>query len=278
MTITASLVIYNCDLESFLPLLDSIQKSTIPIKLFIVDNSELPRIFNFEKFSFITYIPLFKNIGFGAAHNLVIDRVHKTSSYHLILNPDIFFDATVVERLVKKMDSDEAIGLISPKIYYPDGRLQYSCKLLPTPFILFSRFIFTKRYESIISELNYKYEIRNSGYDGELIVPCVSGCFMLVRTSIFSEIGAFDERFFMYLEDFDFSRRVNAISRSVFFPDVFIYHVHKKESYHKFNLMLVHVLSAIKYFCKWGWFVDNERTKLNGLTLKLIVDKNNLKL
>jgi GT2 family glycosyltransferase len=271
MTITASLVIYNCDYKSFLPLLDSIKNSSISVKLFIVDNSEIPRSYDFGDYSFVSYFSLCKNIGFGAAHNLIIDRVHKVSKYHIILNPDIFFDSHVLKSLVNKLESDDTIGMISPKIYYPDGRFQFSCKLLPTPLNLFSRFVFTKWFESLNYRLNYKYEIRGADYIHEMNVPCISGCFMLVRSSIISKVGGFDERFFMYLEDFDFSRRVNTISRVLFYPDVFIYHEHKKESFKRIKLMLVHILSAVRYFCKWGWFIDRERTKINKLSNESIV-------
>lgn len=55
---------------------------------------------------------------------------------------------------------------------------------------------------------NYKYELIFSGYDKIMWVPSLSGCFMFMRVDVLRKIGGFDERFFMYAEDLDLSRRI----------------------------------------------------------------------
>ncbi len=106
-----------------------------------------------------------------------------------------------------------------------------------------------------------------SSYDKVMDVPCLSGCFMFIRTEIFKRVGLFDERFFMYLDDFDLSRRINRDYRMVYYPKVTIYHEYKRDSYKNNKLLQYHISSSIKYFNKWGWFFDKERSMANKKTL-----------
>jgi len=63
--------------------------------------------------------------------------------------------------------------------------------------------------------------------------------------------GYFDERFFLYFEDVDLCRRMGAISKIVYYPNVRIVHVHKKESSSSLRALLIHIVSALRYFIKW---------------------------
>jgi GT2 family glycosyltransferase len=85
----------------------------------------------------------------------------------------------------------------------------------------------------------------------------------MVRTRIFEEVGLFDERFFMYLEDVDLSRRIHSQYKTIYYPDIHIYHHYHKASYKRFKHLKYHILSAVKYFNKWGWFIDKERKTIN---------------
>jgi GT2 family glycosyltransferase len=82
---------------------------------------------------------------------------------------------------------------------------------------------------------------------------------MFIRTKIFKEIGLFDERFFMYLEDTDLCRRIGEKYKTIYYPEAIVYHEYAKGSYRSNELLKIHIESAIKYFNKWGWFSDKER-------------------
>jgi len=94
-------------------------------------------------------------------------------------------------------------------------------------------------------------------------VPFLSGCFMLLRTEALQKVGLFDERFFLYFEDTDLSRRIHQQFRTVFFPDATIQHIHERKSYKEFKQLWYHIKSSIYYFNKWGWFIDRERDTVN---------------
>jgi GT2 family glycosyltransferase len=82
---------------------------------------------------------------------------------------------------------------------------------------------------------------------------------MFIKTKIFKEIGLFDERFFMYLEDTDLCRRIGEKYETIYYPEATVYHEYSKESYRNIKLLKIHIDSARKYFDKWGWFSDKNR-------------------
>jgi GT2 family glycosyltransferase len=61
------------------------------------------------------------------------------SEYHLVLNPDFEFGSEVLQTLYQFMQDHADVGLVMPRVLYPDGSEQHLCKLLPTPFDLVAR-------------------------------------------------------------------------------------------------------------------------------------------
>ena len=93
---------------------------------------------------------------------------------------------------------------------------------------------------------------------------------MFLRTSTLHEVGLFDERYFMYAEDFDLTRRIHRKFKTLFFPSVAIYHKFSRGSHRSIRLFLAHTFSMVKYFNKFGWFYDSERRAFNKQILKEI--------
>ena len=231
MLVTASIVVYKTNVFELEKVLKSTISSIVNI-IYLVDNSPLNEsLDSFRNFSpKICYISNPINTGFGAGHNLAIQRALEINSdYHIVINPDIYFECGVIEKLTLFMNSYEDVGLVMPKVLYPNGELQYLCKLLPTPFdLLGRRFLPCKKY---IRYRNERYELRFLGYDKEMEVPSLSGCFMFIRVSVLKQIGGFDERFFMYAEDLDLCRRIGQVSKTMYYPGVCVFHGYAKGSY-----------------------------------------------
>jgi len=214
----------------------------------------------------VKYIFIGKNIGYGAAHNIAVRQtIEQNTPYHLVINPDISFNPNILATIEQFMDANHNIAHLMPKVYYPNGETQYLCKLIPTPFdLLFRRFL----PESWTKKHTAKFELRVSGYDKLMDVPYLSGCFMFLRTEALKEVGLFDERFFMYPEDIDLTRRLTKKHRTVFFPNVSIIHHHAQSSYVNLKMLYIHITNMAKYFNKWGWIFDKERKIINKKTLE----------
>ena len=260
---TACIVTYNTEQEELNRILNCFKKIKLKFKLWISDNSEKDILRNFiENFSDdrIKYIFNNSNKGFGAGHNIVLQKLieeNEKSEFHLMINADVFFEENTIEKIIAYMRKNSDIGQIGPKIYESNGEINRSCRLLPTPLnLIFRRFFPVK---SIVEKMDYSYEMKWYNYKSIIEVPILSGCFIFVRTDILKDIGVFDERYFMYMEDYDLCRRIGKKYKVVFYPKVNIVHKHGKASYKSRKMMIIHIKSAIKYFNKWGWIFDKER-------------------
>ena len=266
--ITASVVLYNTPELQLVRLIDCIRKSSIAIDTLLVDNSPAPKDLPCFHNPGITYIRADANKGYGAGHNIALRRITDSSKYHFVLNPDIYFGPEELEKMIAFMDANPTIGHLMPKVIYPDGSLQYLCKLLPTPADLFLRRFAFGPLKKIADSRAERFELRQTGYDKVMDVPYLSGCFMLFRISALRTVGLFDERFFMYPEDIDITRRMHAQYRTVFYPGAMIVHDHARDSYRSKRALWIHLTNIIKYFNKWGWLRDPERSLFNRKALR----------
>ena len=269
--LTASIVVYKNDAEILEKTIRSFLNGTQDSRLYLIDNSPTDTLKHLVTDPRIVYRFNNKNVGFGAGHNTILREILSESKYHIILNPDVYFDKHVIQKLYQFVEQHSEIGQAMPKVLYPDGRLQPLCKLLPTPKTLIKR-RFLNFYKSSLEKENYRYELRFSGYDKIMDVPFLSGCFMFLRTEALKKVGLFDEQFFLYTEDADLSRRIHKHYRTVYYPQVTIYHYHQRGSYRNFWLMWCNIKSAIRYFNKWGWAYDREREFFNQRTIRQLAD------
>lgn len=260
--ITASLVLYKTKESDVRRIIGCAHESEIA-HIFVIDNSPEDSLRNLvcglsEK---VEYIFGQGNIGYGKAHNLGLKKAFEEgANYHIVLNPDISFETAGITEIGYFLDRHPEVGLVLPKVIYPNGDLQYLCKLLPTPLDIFGRRLLP---ESMIKKRNERYEMRQMGYDKIWNCPILSGCFMFLRLSEVEIVGGFDDRFFMYFEDFDLMRRLHAISKTVYYPHVTIVHDHAAEHHTNKALLKASIKSATQYFSKWGWLFDKERRRVN---------------
>ena len=271
MKITASVVLYNTPYAQFKELLFSVIHSETVTKFYVIDNSPKKNPELYEKWDIVEYIP-HENTGYGSSHNIAMRKaIEECSTYHIVLNPDISFGLDVLDKLSTYMERHNEIVYIMPKIVYPNGDLQYLCKKLPSPSdLIFRRFIpsfgFLKKLKQ---KKDDEYTLRRYfNYEKIINPPCLSGCFMFMRVDALKKNNIFfDEKYFMYFEDFDIIRQLHKIGKTVYFPEVSAIHDHAKISYKNFKMMFIHIKSAFRYFNKYGWFFDIERKKMNNCIL-----------
>ena len=249
--LTAAIVLFHNDKDVLSQAVNSFLEVPMEKRLYLIDNSKTDYLKEKYIDPEITYIHTGQNLGFGKGHNLILKELSKNSNYHLILNPDAYFSPEVVPTLVDCLKNDPSIGIIAPKILYPDGTFQKSIRRFPKvqDFLIRRvpgfKYLFKKAFE----RANYLNRTMKSSIEAE----AVSGCFQLFRTNIFLDVQGFDPRYFMYMEDIDICRKVHAIGyKVVYFPFVFVYHHSAYGSKKKFKLLWAHIKSIIEYFLKWS--------------------------
>lgn len=286
MTITASVVTYNHHLLEFEPVLRSLFASPVDI-IYVIDHSDSMLELKAEMQEFarrvlkgepelrrkaeagfrLIYLP-HDNNGYGGGHNVALREAMKEGSrYHLVVNPDVWFGPEVMPKLIKYMEEHPDVGQIMPKVLYPNGEIQRLAKMLPTPLDLIGRLCIP---HFIIKRRNALFELKQSGFTKILNVPFLSGCFMFLRMSAVDEVGMFDEQFFMYAEDIDLTRRIHKKYKTLYYPCASIYHTFTRGSRKSLRLLLIHILSIIQYFNKWGWIKDEERKIINRNVMQQI--------
>lgn len=266
--ISASIVLYHNDIGLLKKAIDSFLNTTLNVKLYLIDNSSTDDLKTLKSVDQrIEYIFNNANLGYGAGHNIAIRKnMDNGVAFHLVLNPDVYFEAGTIEKILEYMQKNEDTGHLMPKVLYPNGDLQYLCRLLPTPIDLFvRRFVPIK---SLIKKIDERYELTFFDYKHVEEIPFLSGCFMFLRTDTLKKSGLFDEKFFMYMEDADLTRRIGNIAKTVVYPEVTIYHEYQRGAHKSKRLLWIFIHSVFIYFNKYGWFFDKVRRQRNNNLLR----------
>lgn len=246
--VTASIVTFNnmSTIDKTLQTLFEYTKD-IDFKLYVVDNLSTDGTPDFiiSNYPQVEVVRLTENVGFGAGHNVAFDKIN--SKYHFVINPDIVLIENSIKIMVDFMEKNTDIGLLSPKVCYPDGKEQILGKRVPhLKYIFASRFRgdepgkLLKEYAMLDCDISEPVQIENA-----------TGCFMGFRTDVLKRIGGFDKRYFMYFEDADITREVNSISKAVYYPVAVVTHIWNRDSKKNIKLLLIHIHSMLKYYVKW---------------------------
>lgn len=262
--ITASIVVHESPKEQLDKVLECLQRSAVD-RIWIIDNSPTDKLQEIlENSPRVEYLYVANN-GFGAGHNIAMKMAIETGSdFHLVLNADVWWEGDVIKKLTEYIEKNKDVGLVAPKIFYPDGILQYTCRMLPTPYDLFLKRFIPKR---LARKRMKRYLLANHDHDFKLNCPYLLGSFLLFRVETLKEVGLFDERFFMYPEDIDITRRIHKKNKTIYYPECSIVHEHQAASRKNIRMLFIHISNMVKYFNKWGWWRDNER-KIYNKTLQ----------
>lgn len=265
--LVCSIVIYNNNRSDLEQLIRSILNINLGLKLYLVDNSPIDTFNYLETYGAkIEYIHNPSNPGFGKSHNIVMRKaINSGAKYHFIINPDIIFQNDIMTPMIEYMQNDNSIGMMMPQILNLDGTIQNLPKLLPTPFNLLLRKL--KIPKAVYNHFINKYELRGIPKDKIYNAPILSGCFTLLNLEAIQKVGMYDDKFFMYFEDWDLSRRVHQHYKTLIYPKVSVCHGYDSGANKNFKLFRIFIKSAIHYFNKWGWFFDKERKQINSATL-----------
>jgi GT2 family glycosyltransferase len=182
-----------------------------------------------KEFKWVNLIESKENNGFSAGNNLALKN--STAKYVMLLNSDVEFnEKSNLDLLIKFMNSNSLVAVITPKVILPNGKLDFSChRGEPTIWASLSYFLgMSKKFPNkpFFAEYHQTYKNLDEAHE----IDACSGAAMLVRTSKMKTVGLLDERFFMYAEDLDWCKRFRDDGNKImYFPQVEVVH-HKYKS------------------------------------------------
>lgn len=179
--------------DTLLSCLSSVYKSDYPkFEVVVVDNDSTDGSFELAKnqFSKVHFIKSPRNIGFAGGNNLGIRfALEKFADYVLVLNNDAYLKKDTLAKLIVAAKGKNLPGIINPLILNANGkRIWFAGGKI--------RWLEMKNVhlEKITAKTSYETEY-------------CTGCAMFIDKAVFRKIGLFDERYFLYYEDADFSFR-----------------------------------------------------------------------
>ena len=223
--VTVSIVSHG-QLELIRPLLEQLDRfsSAMVDKVVLTINIPEADVLGDARFGFpIERIENAAPQGFGANHNQAFQRC--TTPWFLVLNPDIRFDRDVLAPLIAQATPDS--GLLTPRILEPGKSEPEQHRAIITPLEILTR--------------------RRPGYVRPEVPAWIPGLFMLFRTEAYAAVGGFDERFFMYGEDFDICARTRLAGwRLQVGEGLLALHDARRASHAKWRHLRWHLASLLK--------------------------------
>lgn len=206
-------------------------KSKYSIQVTVVDNNSSDDSVSILKkeFSWVKLIALHENNGFAAGNNVALKK--STARYCMLMNSDVESTAqSNFDILLDFMESHPAVGVITPKVIFTNGKLDPAChRGEPTPTA--SLWYFMGLEKLFPNSRGFgAYHLAYKRLDSIHTVDACSGAAMIVRMEATKKAGFLDERFFMYAEDLDWCKSFRGAGFLVtYHPSVVVIH-HKYKS------------------------------------------------
>ena len=204
----------------------------------------------------VTYLHGHANIGYGAAHNLVL---HGTGSdYHLVLNPDVELAPDALANAVRWLDAHQDVGALAPLARDGDGKREYLCKRYPAIFDLFLRGFAPAFLRPLFRRRLARYEMRDlDGRGAAARRDRHPGALRRLhagqaRSPSTRPAGSIP-KFFLYFEDFDWSVRLNRITKTAYVPSVEIGHHGGHAARKGLRHIYWFVKSGFRFYRLHGW-------------------------
>ena len=193
-----------------------------------------------------------KNLGYGTAQNVA--HAGPQYDYYLVLNPDVVMADSCIADCVRYLDAHTETAMVVPQGFDAQGNYARLAKRYPSVAALLLRWLGVPASGSAFGKLLREYAYFDElPSDLPMPVELASGCFMFCRGREWKTVRGFDERFFLYFEDFDLSLRVRKLGNIVELPEARIVHAGGSTAHLDVRRFALFVVSGIKFFGKHGW-------------------------
>jgi GT2 family glycosyltransferase len=202
-----------------------------------------------EYFPDVKLIQNVENLGFARANNIGIKA--SVGHYICLVNSDVTILPGCFKELIQYMEENPSVGIIGPRILWPDLTLQDSCRKFPGLWNNFCESLYLNR---LFQKSDFFCGEHMMFFDHASIkkVDGLVGAFLMVRKTALEEVGLFDEQYFIYSEETDLCKRFWKLGwEIVFFPDAQIIHYGRaSSSKDPMRFSLAQYDSKVKYWKK----------------------------
>lgn len=249
--LSACLVICHCGDEVDLAL-RCIQNADLEVSVFLSDNSPEELTAERLKWSFpgIVVLPQEKNVGLSRAYNAVLPQLQ--SRYHLMMNPGVSFNPSLLRQMVSYMDTHPNIAVLSPRFLSEEGEeLFFPRRQISIRFMLGTLF---SGFGGIFRKWQREYTFADNNVEMPVPVESAPETFMLVRTDIFRGLNGFDTRYYRTQEDADLCRRIldARLGSIVYHPAIQVICRNNAEKMALNPGRSHRPRTVLRYFMKWG--------------------------
>ena len=227
-------------------------------EIIVVDNASYDGIKDIveQKFPDVKFIQSKKNGGFAYGNNLGIKAAK--GKYIMIMNPDLAILSDGIQKMYQYMETHPEVGLAGPRLINADKSVQYSCTRFPDWKLPLYRRTSLGDSESGKAWLD-SYLMKDLDHYQNNFVPALFGACLIARRDSLDKVGLLDEKYFMYMEDLDWSRRFwRADYKVAYIGEAEIIHLHRRQSAAESLPKTLfsksarhHIISFIKYLKKF---------------------------
>ena len=193
------------------------------------------------------------NLGYGGAVNFAATTLAPEVEWILVTNPDVTFTPSSIDELVAVATADPRTGVAGPRVLNDDGSIYPSARDLPSLTSGAGHALLHRVWPGNRWSKRYLRADKSRSSDTTPVeAGWLSGSCMLVRRSVFEQVGGFDDRFFMYFEDVDLGERIaNAGYRVLYVPTASVHHAGGTSTKaHSATMLRAHHHSAYLYLAK----------------------------
>lgn len=178
------------------------------IRVVVVDNNsgdssveDIEAWLKVQKCEGIRLISSESNNGFSSGNNIGMLSVE--AEYYLLLNSDAYVRPGAIRKLMEAAAKEKRVGIVSPRLEWPDSHPQESCFRFHSPFSEMSKAAKT----SLVTNLLQRYIVAQPVKEQPDYYDWTSFACVLIKKQVLDDVGLMDEKFFMYFEDVDFCYR-----------------------------------------------------------------------
>lgn len=190
------------------------------------------------------------NLGYAKGNNLGLEQ-SKKSDFILLLNSDVFVETDTLYVSIKYLNDHHNCDVLGCRLFLKGGVLQPSAGFLPNPknttawMLGFDKLPFLSNFQKPVHPNKSSFFVKDKE------VEWVMGAYMIMRRKVYENTRGFDENFFMYMEEVEWSKRIRQAGYKIFYSPMFsVIHLDKASNNFDIKKPLTNEIFGLKYYLK----------------------------